>query len=102
MGDVMKMLALAVAALLGVAAPGLAAASPRNVALLVPDGLRGAIVDDATGPAMVELARQGVWMRNSHSLFPTFATADTSAIWIACPIVVPAIPRVLHSAWRTR
>ncbi|MCW6507902.1 alkaline phosphatase family protein [Hyphomicrobiales bacterium BP6-180914] len=57
-----------------------AAERPHNVILFVPDGLRGVIVNDTTAPSMAALARQGVWMKNSHSLFPTFTTANASAM----------------------
>ena len=39
-----------------------------------------AMVNDQTAPAMAALAREGVWLRNSHSLFPTFTTANASAM----------------------
>ena len=53
---------------------------PHNVVLFVADGLRFRSVDDATAPAMAALAREGVSLRNSHSLFPTFTTANASAM----------------------
>ncbi len=48
--------------------------------LFVPDGLRGRIVTPQTAPAMAELRDKGVHFRNSHSLFPTFTTANASAM----------------------
>ena len=48
--------------------------------LFVADGLRSRMVDDATAPTMAALARDGVSLRNSHSLFPTFTTANASAM----------------------
>ncbi|MDB5978160.1 MAG: nucleotide pyrophosphatase, partial [Nevskia sp.] len=61
--------------------PGLAFAdnTPHNVILFVPDGLRAAIVSKETAPAMAALRDEGVNFRNSHSLFPTFTTANASA-----------------------
>ena len=53
---------------------------PHNVVLFVADGLRARMVDDATAPTMAALARAGVSLRNSHSLFPTFTTANASAM----------------------
>src|SRR5262249_28022917 len=53
---------------------------PHNVVLFVADGLRARSVDDATAPTMAALARAGVSLRNSHSLFPTFTTANASAM----------------------
>jgi Type I phosphodiesterase / nucleotide pyrophosphatase len=53
---------------------------PHNVVLFVADGLRAHMVDDATAPTMAALARAGVNLRNGHSLFPTFTTANASAM----------------------
>ena len=55
-------------------------ATPHNVILFVPDGLRGQIVTPQTAPAMAEIRDKGVNFRNSHSLFPTFTTANASAL----------------------
>ena len=55
-------------------------ARPHNVILFVPDGLRGQIVTPQTAPAMAEIRDKGVNFRNSHSLFPTFTTANASAM----------------------
>jgi arylsulfatase A-like enzyme len=54
--------------------------TPHNVILFVPDGLRGRIVTPATAPAMASVRDNGVNFRNSHSLFPTFTTANASAM----------------------
>jgi Type I phosphodiesterase / nucleotide pyrophosphatase len=53
---------------------------PHNVILFVPDGLRGRIVNSQTAPAMTEVLTGGVHFKNSHSLFPTFTTANASAM----------------------
>src|ERR1700679_3680498 len=53
---------------------------PRNLILFVPDGLRGRIVTPQTAPAMAEVRDKGVNFRNPHSLFPTFTTANASAM----------------------
>jgi quercetin dioxygenase-like cupin family protein len=53
---------------------------PRNLILFVPDGLRGRIVTSETAPAMAEVRDKGVNFKNSHSLFPTFTTANASAM----------------------
>src|SRR6195952_1494048 len=55
-------------------------AAPRNLILFVPDGLRGRIVTPQTAPAMAEVRDKGVNFKNSHSLFPTFTTANASAM----------------------
>src|SRR6202046_1238163 len=69
-------LASTATAALGQAPP----ARPHNVVLYVADGLRFPSVDDSTAPTMAALAREGVSLRNSHSLFPTFTTANASAM----------------------
>lgn len=55
-------------------------ATPRNLILFVPDGLRSRIVTPQTAPAMAEIRDKGVNFRNSHSLFPTFTMANSSAL----------------------
>jgi alkaline phosphatase len=55
-------------------------AARHNVILFVPDGLRGAIVNPRTAPEMDALRRAGVAFPNSHSIFPTFTTANASAM----------------------
>lgn len=56
------------------------AGQSHNVILFVPDGLRAAIVDRTTAPTMARLREEGVDFRNSHSLFPTFTTANASVL----------------------
>jgi hypothetical protein len=56
------------------------AARPHNVVLFVADGLRARMVDDSTAPTMAAIAREGVSLRNSHALFPTFTMANASAM----------------------
>src|SRR5271169_6660382 len=56
------------------------APQPHNVVLFVADGLRSRMVDDSTAPTMAAIARDGVSLRNSHSLFPTFTTANASGM----------------------
>jgi predicted AlkP superfamily pyrophosphatase or phosphodiesterase len=55
-------------------------ATPRNLVLFIPDGLRGKIVTPQTAPAMAGLRDKGVNFKNSHSLFPTFTMANGSAM----------------------
>src|SRR5580700_9983258 len=52
----------------------------HNLILFVPDGLRGRIVTNERAPAMAEVRDKGVNFQNSHSLFPTFTTANASAL----------------------
>jgi predicted AlkP superfamily pyrophosphatase or phosphodiesterase len=56
------------------------ASQPHNVVLFIADGLRFRMVDDQTAPTMAAIARDGVKLRNSHALFPTFTTANASAM----------------------
>jgi hypothetical protein len=53
---------------------------PHNVVLFVADGLRFRMVDDSTAPTMAAIAREGVSLRDSHALFPTFTTANASGM----------------------
>src|SRR3982075_3508131 len=55
-------------------------ATPRNLILFIPDGLRGKIVNPQTAPAMAEVRDKGVNFKNSHALFPTFTMANGSAM----------------------
>ena len=54
--------------------------APHNVVIFVADGLRSRMVNDQTARNMAALARQGVYLVNSHSLFPTLTTANASAM----------------------
>jgi len=56
-----------------------AAQDSHNLVLFVPDGLRATIVDATTAPAFARLRDEGVNFSNSHSVFPTFTTANASA-----------------------
>jgi hypothetical protein len=55
-------------------------ATPHNLILFVPDGLRALKVTPETAPAMAEVRDKGVNFKNSHSLFPTFTTANASGM----------------------
>src|SRR5438552_4129098 len=54
--------------------------TPHNLILFVPDGLRGRIVTSQTAPSMADVRDKGVNFKSSHSLFPTFTTANASAM----------------------
>ena len=56
------------------------AAKRRNVIVFIADGLRHGSVNEHDTPAMWKIRTQGVHFANSHSLFPTFTTANASAI----------------------
>ncbi len=64
----------------GLAAPALAQPRPHNVLLFVADGLRPGMVNDRTAPTMAALIARGVRFTNTHSLFPTFTTANASGM----------------------
>jgi arylsulfatase A-like enzyme len=55
-------------------------ATPHNLILFVPDGLRALKVTPETAPAMADIRDKGVNFKNSHSLFPTFTMANGSAM----------------------
>jgi arylsulfatase A-like enzyme len=57
-----------------------AAARPRNIVIFVFDGLRAGSVNAVDSPTMFWIRNHGVSFVNSHSLFPTFTTANASAI----------------------
>src|SRR5512138_2201719 len=71
-------LLLGVSCLIGAAA-ATAAETPHNLILFIPDGLRSQIVEEKTAPTFARLRDEGVNFQNSHSLFPTFTTANASA-----------------------
>lgn len=60
--------------------PPAAPATPHNVILFVADGLRGGIVDRRTAPTIAKLREDGSSFPNSHSVFPTFTTANASVL----------------------
>jgi hypothetical protein len=61
-------------------AAGAAPARPHNVILFVPDGLRALSVTPDSAPTMAAVRDQGVHFKNAHALFPTFTTANASAL----------------------
>src|SRR5579864_3148164 len=52
----------------------------RNIVIFVFDGLRAGSVNAVDAPTMFWIRNHGVNFVNSHSLFPTFTTANASAI----------------------
>ena len=68
--------ALAAALLLWSGGP----AQARNVVIFVADGLRSHAVTPETSPALAAVRDQGVDFANSHSLYPTVTTPNSSAI----------------------
>lgn len=57
-----------------------ASGQPRNIVIVVFDGLRAGSVNAVDSPTMFWIRNHGVRFTNSHSLFPTFTTANASAI----------------------
>ena len=51
-----------------------------NVIIFVADGLRHGSVNEKDSPTLWAIRTRGVHFENSHSLFPTFTTANASAI----------------------
>ncbi|MDR3536917.1 MAG: alkaline phosphatase family protein [Acetobacteraceae bacterium] len=75
------MRSLIAAALLGtLALPAMAQTRPHNVVLFVADGLRPGMVNEKTAPTLTALMARGVRFTNTHSLFPTFTTANASGM----------------------
>ena len=74
--------ALLTALLIAVSGPRVASAQvrPHNVLLFVADGLRPGMVNEQTAPVMAALLARGVRFTNTHSLFPTFTTANASGM----------------------
>jgi predicted AlkP superfamily pyrophosphatase or phosphodiesterase len=54
--------------------------NPHNVVLFVPDGLRALSVTAESAPTMAAIRDRGVNFKNSHSMFPTFTTANASSM----------------------
>jgi arylsulfatase A-like enzyme len=75
----MRFMDVVAALVIGTFASSALAAPPHNVILFVPDGLRSLMVTAEHAPAMAALRDAGVSFKNSHSMFPTFTTANASA-----------------------
>jgi predicted AlkP superfamily pyrophosphatase or phosphodiesterase len=60
--------------------PQPSAAQKNNVIIFVADGLRRGSINATDMPTFLKLRTAGVDFRNSHSAFPTFTTANASAI----------------------
>ena len=54
--------------------------SKRNIVIFIADGLRHGSVNATDAPTLTLLRRLGVHFINSHSIFPTFTTANASVI----------------------
>ncbi len=60
--------------------PAQSPSTPRNIIIFVADGMRAGSVNATNAPTMLSIRNNGVYFSNSHSLFPTFTTANASAI----------------------
>ncbi len=76
----LRLIAASCAVIVGCLGAGTARAAPHNVVLFVADGLRAGMVTPKNAPTMSALMRQGVRFANSHAMFPTFTTANASAM----------------------
>jgi len=70
----------AIAIFVTLISPVLAQTQPHSVLLFVADGLRPGMVNDQTAPTMAALMARGVRFTNTHSIFPTFTTANASGM----------------------
>src|SRR5271156_4382279 len=75
-----RCLAVSLLALSGVCGVRSAAGQQHNVIIFVADGLRRGSVTAEEMPTFLKLRKMGVDFRDSHSVFPTFTTANASAI----------------------
>lgn len=55
-------------------------AKKRNVIIFVADGLRAGSVNATDAPTLLSIRQNGVFFSNSHSMFPTFTTANAASI----------------------
>src|SRR6201995_1490579 len=55
-------------------------ATPHNLILFVPDGLRALKGTPETAPAMAAVRDKGVNFKNPHSMFPPFTTANAASM----------------------
>ena len=60
--------------------PAFGQSRPHNLILFVADGLRPGVVTEETAPTIHALLSNGVRFSNTHSLFPTFTTANASGL----------------------
>ncbi len=76
----MSKLVLALAGVLFATAAEAQQPARHNVLLFVADGLRPGMVNETTAPTLAALWRDGVRFTNTHSMFPTFTTANAAAM----------------------
>lgn len=74
---VLSLLVLTIVTVVGVSCSS--KQSTHNIILFVTDGLRANIVNQQDTPTLNEIRKRGVNFVNTHSMFPTFTTANASA-----------------------
>jgi len=74
------LLAFAIGIALPAAQRGTPSAGRHNIVLFVADGLRPAVVNDSSAPALSALRARGVTFTDTHSLAPTVTMANASAM----------------------
>ncbi len=79
MKKILLMLVMVLTAAVSAAQPQTNTAK-RNVIIFVADGLRHGSVNEQDTPALWSVRTKGVHFENSHSLIPTFTTANASTI----------------------
>src|SRR5438477_8833087 len=77
---------VAIAILAGSAAVAAAIGTPAqsHVVLIVWDGMRPDFVTEKYTPALAGLAREGVYFRNHHSVYPTATDVNGAALATGC------------------
>jgi arylsulfatase A-like enzyme len=79
MSSLLKTIALIAGSVITLHGAAAQESKPHNVILFVPDGLRALNVTPQSAPAMAAVRDQGVNFKNSHSIFPTFTTANAAS-----------------------
>ncbi len=59
---------------------GNAAGSAKHVVVVVWDGMRPDFVSEANTPTLWQMAQEGVFFRNHHSVYPSLTNVNTAAI----------------------
>jgi arylsulfatase A-like enzyme len=79
MSSLLKAVALIAGSVITLQGAAAQESKPHNVILFVPDGLRALSVTPQSAPTMAAVRDQGVNFKNSHSMFPTFTTANAAS-----------------------
>jgi arylsulfatase A-like enzyme len=79
MSSLFKLIALIAGSAMALQGAAAQESRPHNVILFVPDGLRALSVTAESAPTMATIRDQGANFKNSHSIFPTFTTANAAS-----------------------